>query len=306
MNGRKRVLVTGASGFIGSHTLQPLLDRGYEVHVASFDDGRTGDASLKDVHRHPVDLLDQAATQALLESIRPSHLLHLAWIVEPGELIGSPKNLDWVVASIGLVRSFRDCGGERVVCCGSCYEYDWRYGYCNEELTPTSPDTLYGSAKNGLRQILESYAVNSNMGFGWGRVFFLYGPRENPRRLVSSVIRALLAGEEAKSSHGLQIRDYMHVQDVASGLVALLDSDHDGAVNIASGEAIRIRDIVEMIGQEVGRPDLVKIGVLPARSNDAPLVVADTTKAITGIGFSPEYDLRNGIRRTIEWWRDNS
>ncbi len=104
--------------------------------------------------------------------------------------------------------------------CGSGYEYDWSYGYCTEGLTPCVPDTVYGACKHALHEMVRSYAAARQLSVAWPRVFFLYGPHEHPQRLVSSVVRALLRGEPAPCSHGRQIRDYMHVQDVADGLVA--------------------------------------------------------------------------------------
>lgn len=134
-------------------------------------------------------------------------------------------------------------------------------------------------------------------------MFFLYGPNENPKRLVPSVILSLLRGEEAKSSHGMQVRDYMHVQDVADGTVALLDSAAQGAFNIASGRAVTIRHIVERLGEITGRADLLRIGAYPARANDAPLVVGDPAMALQAFGWQSAIGLDEGLRTTVEWWR---
>ncbi len=120
---------------------------------------------------------------------------------------------------------------------------------------------------------------------------------------MSSVIRALLRGEPAPCSHGRQIRDYMHVQDVADGLVAVLDSDVQGAVNVSSGQATTLREIVLTIGRLVGRPELVQLGALPARANDVPLVVGASRPRSRGWVGCPRHDLESGLRQTIDWWR---
>ncbi len=299
----KRVLVTGASGFIGRHVIAPLRERGYEIHLTSSRAGADIDGIEGVSQVHVADLLDADQSRALMGAVKPSHLLHLAWIVKPGELIASVENLDWISASLSLLRSFHEAGGQRFVGVGSCYEYDWAYGYCSEELTPTNPDTLYGASKNAFRQVAEEYGRTHDLDFAWARVFFLYGPHENPNRLASSLILSLLRRQEAKSSHGLQIRDYMHVQDAADGIATLLDSAETGAFNIATGQAPRIRDIVETIGREAGAEELLRIGVLPARKNDTALVVADTQKASDRLGFTPRFDLLGGLRHTISWWK---
>ena len=295
----RRVLLTGAAGFIGSHCVRPLIDRGYEVHAVSRLP-RPADGS--GTTWHTVDLLRSGAAQALVERVRPTHLLHLAWFVVPGKLIAAPENFDWVGASLELVRRFADAGGTRICVCGSGYEYDWAHGYCTEGLTPCVPDTVYGACKHALHEMVRTFAAGRELSAAWPRVFFLYGPNEHPERLVSSVIRSLLRGEPARCSHGRQIRDYLHVQDVADGLVAVLDSEVRDAVNVSSGQATSLREIATTIGRLTGRPELVHLGALPARANDVPLVVGSNAKA-AALGWQPRYDLESGLLQTIEWWR---
>jgi nucleoside-diphosphate-sugar epimerase len=297
------VLITGASGFIGRHCLRPLLERGFEIVATHHQPAIPRDvAGLEGVRWVRVDLLAPGSLPQLLGEADASHLLHLAWTVEPGKMISDPANLTWLRASIELLQRFHESGGRRVVIGGSCYEYDWRYGYCNELLTPRLPNTLYGSAKNSLYEALLGYAASAGLSAAWGRMFFLYGPGEHRRRLVPSVVLSLLAGEPAMSSHGLQIRDYMHVQDVADGLVALLDSAAHGGYNIASGQATTIATIVRMLGDFCGRQDLLRIGALPARPNDAPLVVGDATAAKRDFGWEAAVPLGEGLRSTVQWW----
>jgi nucleoside-diphosphate-sugar epimerase len=296
----QRVLVTGASGFLGNHCLAPLVTRGFEV-IALHRERATVD--VPGVRWVRGDVMDRAQMRAVLDEHRPRSLLHLAWFVEPGKLIADPSNLAWTAASLDLIRAFRERGGERCVVSGSCYEYDWRYGYCVEDVTPCEPDTLYGAAKDALRRAFLAYCNVCGLSGAWGRAFFMYGPRENPARLVSSVILSLLRGQPAASSHGLQVRDYLHIQDVAEGMVALLASDAKGAYNIAAGSAVTIREIVELLGKITGRSDLLQIGALPARANDAPLVLGDTRRAAGDIGWTPKLTLEAGLSATVDWWR---
>jgi len=135
----RRVLLTGGTGFIGSHCIEPLLRRGFDVVATYHARKPQGPSGVQWVQ---ADLLAPGAAERLVAEARATHLLHLAWYVEPGKMIASPENLEWTRASIDLLRRFREAGGERCVIGGSCYEYDWRYGYCNEQLTPRQPDTL--------------------------------------------------------------------------------------------------------------------------------------------------------------------
>jgi nucleoside-diphosphate-sugar epimerase len=296
----KRVLLTGASGFIGSHCMAPLIERGFEVHAVST---QSRQPEQPGVTWHACDLFQNEAADALVALVRPTHLLHMAWYVVPGKLITSEINFSWVAASMELIKSFARHGGERLLVSGSGYEYDWTYGYCGEKRTPAAPDTIYGACKQALHLLVESYSQSAGLSSAWGRMFFLYGPREHRQRLVSSVILSLLAGEPAKCSHGRQIRDYMHVQDVADGLVAVLDSSATGAINVSSGQATTLREIVLTIGHEVGRPELIQLGAIPARANDAHLVVGENERLLSETGWTQRYDLAAGIRQTIDWWR---
>jgi nucleoside-diphosphate-sugar epimerase len=295
-----RVLVTGATGFLGSHCLAPLVERGFNV-LALYHEKEPQD--VPGVRWVRGDVMDRAAMSSLLEQHKPQGLLHLAWFVEPGKLISDSSNLSWVSASLDLMRAFRESGGERCAVSGSCYEYDWRFGYCVEEVTPCEPDTLYGASKDALRRTLLAYCNASGLSGSWGRAFFMYGPRENPARLVSSVIISLLKGLPAKSSHGLQVRDYLHIQDVADGMVALLASECRGAYNIAAGTSTTIREIVELLGKITGRSDLLQIGVLPARANDVPLVLGDGRRTLNDVGWKPRFGLEAGLSHTVDWWR---
>ena len=120
------------------------------------------------------------------------------------------------------------------------------------------------------------------------------------------MILSLLKGEEALCSHGKQLRDYMHVRDVAGGLVALLTSQHEGNFNIASGEAIQVKDLINAMAAEIGRPELVKLGARDAPAHEPELIVADMTKTRDALNWQPQYDLVSGVADTVEWFRKNA
>jgi nucleoside-diphosphate-sugar epimerase len=297
-----RVLVTGATGVLGRHALAPLLERDYEVHAVGHNDV----PSSTQVEWHRCDLLDSTATRKLIENVRPTHLLHLAWYAEHGRFWSSPLNLVWVAASLVLLRAFEERGGERAVLAGTCAEYKWSGEVCRENATPLEPATLYGTSKNALREVAERFALEQGFGFAWGRVFFLYGPHESPARLVPFVIRALLRGEEAKCSPGQNVRDFLHVEDVASAFVALLASDIRGAVNIASGTGVMIRDVVGAIGTITGKSELIRLGAIPDRNGDPRTLPADISRLRDEVGWKPRWTLRDGLAYTVDWWRGQS
>jgi nucleoside-diphosphate-sugar epimerase len=151
--------------------------------------------------------------------------------------------------------------------------------------------------------MLERRAASLPLGYAWPRIFFVYGPNEHPQRLVSYVIRSLLAQMPARCSHGRQIRDYLHAQDVADALVAILDSDVQGPINIASGTPVTLREIVQTIAQTLDCESLVELGAVPSRPNDAPMLIGNVDRLHSALAWRPRYDLEAGLAHTIEWWR---
>ncbi len=289
-----RVLVTGAAGFLGRHCLPDLAARGFEVHAVSTR-ALSGGATW-----HRADLLDTAATRALVADVRPTHLLHLAWETAHGAFWSSARNLDWLAASAHLARAFVEAGGRRMVVAGTCAEYRWDDTVCDEASTPLEPATLYGASKHALHVALRAYAELTDVALAWGRIFLLHGPGEPPGRLVPSVAGAMLRGEPAECSHGRQVRDLLHVEDVAAGFGALVQSDVAGAVNVASGVPVTLAEVVTAIGDITGRGDLLRLGAIPAAPGDPALLVADAGRLRDEVGWRPRHDLREGLELTIE------
>src|SRR5690606_29629659 len=126
--------------------------------------------------------------------------------------------------------------------------------------------------------------------FAWGRLFFLYGPQEAQNRLVASVAHALAQGDAAECSDGLVIRDFMDVRDAGAALSALALADVEGSVNIASGEAVSIAEVVTKMGQLAGHPELVRLGARANRTGEPPRIVAEVGRLRDEVGFTPSRD----------------
>ena len=293
----KIVLVTGGTGFIGRHCLARLVDCGFEVHAVS----RRRDRRVAGVVWHVADLEEEHSVRRLVQTVRPTHLLHLAWYTEHGAFWSSPRNLEWVGASLSLVREFCETGSaERVVAAGTCAEYASGSDPCVEDQTICHPSTLYGASKHGLHVILERYLAQTGVSFAWGRLFLLYGPDEHPNRLIASITRSLLAGEPALCTHGNQIRDLLYVDDAAEAFVTLVNSDAQGAFNIASGQPVRLADIIQQLASLLERPELVQLGALPPR--DEPEMLTADVGRLRSLGWSPRYSSKDGLDMTIAWW----
>jgi nucleoside-diphosphate-sugar epimerase len=139
--------------------------------------------------------------------------------------------------------------------------------------------------------------------FAWGRVFFCFGPHEPAGRLVPSVARALLAGSEAPVTHGRQLRDFLAVEQLGDAFAALLDCAVQGAVNVASGQPVALRELVELVARATGRPELVRFGAVDPRPGEPPELVADVARLADEVGWRPHEPLEAGVERAVAWWR---
>jgi nucleoside-diphosphate-sugar epimerase len=146
-------------------------------------------------------------------------------------------------------------------------------------------------------------AEQEGLSLAWGRLFLLYGPGEPTARLIPSVVLPLLAGKVARTTVGTQLRDFMYVDDVAGALVEVLDSGIDGPVNVASGQCVELREMIEVAGRATGRPELLAIGALPLRGAEPARLCADVRRLRDEVGFVPRFGLDEGIRETVNWWR---
>ncbi|HYM65889.1 MAG TPA: NAD(P)-dependent oxidoreductase, partial [Patescibacteria group bacterium] len=277
------------------NALDALLEGGHEVHAVA----RRPGPPREGVTWHEADLLAPGAAEGLARAARAEDLLHLAWYAAHGSFWTAPENERWIDASLRLLRAFGEAGGRRAAMAGTCAEYAWGEPLLRERGTSLEPATLYGACKHATHVAASALARQLGVSLAWGRIFFLYGPGEDPGRLVASVARGLLAGEEVPTTEGLQERDFMHVRDVAGALVALLCSEASGAVNIASGRAVPVRDLVSMIAAEAGGSGRVRFGELPSRPDEPPVIAGDAGRLLDEVGFRPQIGLEQGIRETV-------
>ena len=293
----KTVLVTGASGFIGGHTLQRLATRGYKVEAVS----RAAHPSTDSVCWRRADILDIDAVAKLISEVQPTHLLHLAWITEHDIYWTAPENVAWLIASLKLLELFGRAGGERVVGLGTCAEYDWSAPspFC-EATTPLHPRNLYGAAKSSLSLMQSEIARHFHFKQAWCRPFFLYGPGENPSRFVPSLACSLLRGESPDCRDAKTIRDFLHVDDIGEAIATVLDSDYEGPVNLSSGHGTELGEIANMLSNLAGRATAISHA---RNAHDGGSVVGDAS-VLTSLGFLPKFGLRSGLAETLEWWRD--
>ena len=293
----ERVLVTGASGFIGQHMPALLQARGFETHVTA----RGTLPETAGITAHGVDLLRQDEAQRLIKDVRPDIIIHTAWYVAHGRFWTAPENTDWLEASTALAAYAAEAGTRRFVGIGTCAEYATDTGddaFPWPETRPIAPTTPYGEAKATLaRRLAEIAEGRARFSFAWARLFHLFGPGENPARLVPSIMLALREGREAQCASGRPVRDFISTQNAAAAIAALATSEVTGPVNIASGAPISIAAMARLIAHISGRPYLLRLGALPDRPNEAPYMVAHTGRLRREVGFTAPVSLAAQLRK---------
>jgi nucleoside-diphosphate-sugar epimerase len=295
--GTTTVLATGCSGFLGRHCAAALLRQGFSVHAVS----RTREGIAADgITWHKLDLQIREATERLIAALRPSHLLHLAWVTAPDRYRYSAENLDWMEVSLALVKAFAQQGGRRFVGAGSCAEYEPMADRCIEDQTSIRPASLYGQCKAAFWMGTEAYSRHYGFSAAWGRVFLPYGPGDEPRRLLPSLLTALGAGRSIDVTDGSQIRDLVYATDVADLLVRLLETpEATGAYNVGTGRGTAVRQVIERVARHFHALELVRFGARPGRSDEPPFLVADMGKVQHVLGWHAATSIEQGLEQLL-------
>jgi nucleoside-diphosphate-sugar epimerase len=286
--GKMKVLVTGASGFIGKACLEVLNQAGVELVIL-------GRHKPEGSHQFiECDILDHSDFSSVMERVRPSHLLHLAWYAEHGKYWESPLNLQWVKATQKLTEAFCSSGGKHAVFAGTCAEYDWSQGECHEDTTLLIPSSLYGSAKVDACRIASAICEKSGVRFAWGRIFQPYGPFENRERLVPALIDVFCGRREPFGINGNFVRDFIYSKDVARAFLTLLSSNAAGCYNIASGKPLRLCDVATEIAKAC-QADANSVLTLQGKNTNGPPMIVGAGDKLKSLGWSIETNFQSAI-----------
>jgi len=289
-----KVLLTGASGFLGRYVLDSLRQHGIEAVML----GRRRAPEGEFAELIEADLLAVPDFAALVKESGATHLLHLAWYAEHGKYWTSPFNLRWVDATTRLVEAFCEAGGQQVVVAGTCAEYDWLHGYCREDSTPLNPTTLYGTAKDAARRLAMAICAQHQVQCAWGRVFLPFGTGEASQRLIPSLIEVLRGKRPPFGVNATAYRDFLHASDVAEGFISLLRSGASGAYNISSGQPVQLGDVVRLLARLLDADPQAVLSLTTERLAEPASLVGENLKLKT-LGWQPTLTLVQGLERTV-------
>ena len=303
------VLVTGATGFIGSHLVRRLVNDGADVHALTSSVSSIYPARLADfkdrITLHEGNLTDRSAMDAIVEAARPSHVFHLGAYTHVGK---SWRRVDECVqaniqGTVNLLQSLDGSGYERFVYTGTSEIYgDIDVPFREDAVVnPISP---YSVSKYGG----ERYCRMFHSGYGWPvvmvRPFNAYGPWQTPDRIIPEIIGRAVRGEELRMTQGRQTREFNYVEDLIDGFLLLgTTAGIDGELfNLGNGQELSMRELATTILDLMGNPIEPRFGALPDRPTEIWHMYSDNSK-IRALGWAPRHSLTEGLQKTIEWYR---
>jgi UDP-glucose 4-epimerase len=304
-----RVLVTGASGFIGSHLVRRLTETGAEVHAMTSGVSLVYPSRLLDVrtqiHLHEANLVDPSAINALVRRVQPTHVFHLGAFTHVGK---SWRRIDEcaqtnVQGTLNLLLGLEPHGYQRLVFVGTSEIYGTVDVPFREDakVQPVSP---YAVSKYAAECYCRMFHVN----YGWPivmlRPFNAYGPAQSPDRIIPEVVVRALRGQQLLMTAGDQTREFNYVEDLVEGMVAAasVPGIEGELFNLGNGEELSIREVATTVLGLMGNPITPQFGALQSRPTEIKRMVSTSENARERLGWAPSVSLDDGLKRTIDWY----
>jgi nucleoside-diphosphate-sugar epimerase len=300
-----RCLVTGASGHVGSYLARCLIQHGAEVFVLvrpQSDLWRLADVMEQVTVLHG-DLSNVPAAGGISEAA-PDVVFHLAWYGVTNYYRNHPEQIiQNVTGSLQLFQAAQAAGCRCWVGVGSQAEYGPHSGLLTEDL-PVQPTTAYGVSKLCVGMLTEKLCEMAGIRYVWLRLLATYGPKDDERHLIPTVIQQLLAGKKPALTPGEQKWDYLYVEDAAEAIYRVaITAQAQGVYNLGSGEAYPVRDIVTRIRDMIDPSLPLGLGDVPYRPDQVMHLQAGISRLQSAIDWAPTTDLDEGLQHTIDWYR---
>ena len=305
MKSEESFLVTGAAGFVGSCLTQRLVKQGKKVSV--FVKSDTNPWRLKDVRSHlnihTGDLTDKKFVSEAIHKIKPTVIYHLATHgAYPIQKDAEKIILTNVLGTWNLLNACADVDYKVFVNTGSSSEYGFKQ-FPMQETDFLEPNSYYAVAKSAQTLLCQHVARSQKCPVVTFRLFSVYGYYEEPTRLIPTLIRKCLSGEDLEMVSAQTARDFVFVEDVVDAYLKIerLKNLSGEIINIGSGTQGNLKQVVDLVVRLTGARVKVKWGKMPARIWDADIWIAGTKKCKKVLGWEAKISLKEGLKKTIQW-----
>jgi nucleoside-diphosphate-sugar epimerase len=292
---RLKILVTGAGGFVGAEVVREALANGHNV-VALVRSRNAARLTGLNIDIRIADLSDTPAVSAILEETRPDVVIHSAWEGVGGPNRAGDVQLDNIKTSVALADAAIAAGVAKFVGVGSQAEYG-RFDRRIFETDLPNPSILYGAAKLAALHLIRQRLDAAGKDFAWLRIFSTYGPGDNPNWLIPSALAHLQAGQAPQLTAGTQTWDYLHVNDVARGIIAAAVTPAvTGTFNLSSGISTPVRAIIEYLRDQVAPAIELKFGEIPFGPAQIMRLEGDNSRLKDATGWAPQIGIFEGLK----------
>jgi nucleoside-diphosphate-sugar epimerase len=306
----KRVVITGGTGFVGANLVRRLLADGHEIHLLVRENYTSWriEAIRQDVHLHEVNFVDGEILIHRMDEIRPDWVFHLATYGAYSYQTDLQRMVQTnVIGTMNLVEACVKTGFEAFINTGTSSEYGFKK-HAPSETESLEPNSYYAVTKASATLFCRYTAHFRNVTLPTLRLYSVYGPYEEPTRLIPALILQGLKGQLPPLVNPNIARDYVYVQDVIDAylLAATRPDQQPGAIyNVGTGIQTSLREVVELARGIMGIQDEPNWGSMPDRLWDSEVWVSDNEKIRNDLGWRPRCTIEQGLLLTSQWFREN-
>lgn len=298
----KRVILTGATGAIGTALIENLIKNGIEILVLM----REGSAREANIIKHPLVSVKNCSLENLKTLKNDTGkeydvFYHFAWSGTFGnarnDMYLQNKNVEYTLDAVSAAKEF---GCKTFIGAGSQAEYGRFEGVLKPD-TPVFPENGYGMAKLCAGQMSREYAHQLGLKHIWIRILSIYGPNDGAQTMVMSTIEKLKNGRLAEFTKGEQLWDYLYSGDAAEAFRLLGEKGQDGKVYVlGSGQTKPLYEYINIIAEQLNGKDLINIGAIPYAEKQVMHLCADISELKNDVGWEPKTEFKNGIKKVLE------
>lgn len=306
----EKVLVTGATGFVGANLVRRLINENYEVHILSRESSsmwRLNDILDKFIN-HKVDLNEVEKLEKIVDEIKPQNIIHLA--IYGGRPSQEDEKKIFESNLIGTMNLINACNSFEYKCfinTGSSSEYGVKYKPM-VETDICEPINMYGISKVSATMYCNYKAMNENKNIGTLRLFSPFGDYEDKGRLIPDLILGSLINKTVKLANPDAVRDYIYIEDVCDVYMKILKSPEKikGEIfNLGYGKQQSVQFMAETVKKLISEDVKLKYNEVNGRKADTDIWVADIEKIKKVFDWKPKYDMEMGLKKSIEWFQNN-